>query len=100
MRKILHIINTSQSESQTGFARLEIPAASDALLLIENGVYDALATTANEATMAEVRAKLYVLAPDLDARGFRREDILDYVTPVDYDGFVDLTAQFELSMSW
>jgi tRNA 2-thiouridine synthesizing protein B len=48
--------------------------------------------------MAEV--KLYVLGPDLKARGLAAERIIDGIQVVDYGGFVDLTTEHDTVQSW
>jgi tRNA 2-thiouridine synthesizing protein B len=41
-----------------------------------------------------------VLGPDLKARGLSESNIVEGVKVVDYDGFVDLTADNESVQSW
>ena len=43
---------------------------------------------------------VYVLAGDLAARGISQDRMIDGVKPVDYAGFVDLTADNETTQSW
>jgi len=100
MKTILHLVNTVQSVSQFSNKTFGLISDTDAILFIENGVYNAVSTTDNQDLLGEIRAQIYVLMPDLEARGLNEKGILDYVSSVDYDGFVDLTAQFDVSMSW
>jgi len=100
MKTILHIVNTGHLASQFTNNLLELMTGTDAILFIEDGVYNTLSTAENQALLDKTSAKLFVLMPDLQARGFERQGILDAVNAVDYDGFVDLTAQFDVSMSW
>ena len=44
--------------------------------------------------------RVCVLRPDLNARGFKEEDIIDGITTVDYAGFVDLVADNDNVQSW
>ena len=45
------------------------------------------------------RFKIYILAPDLEARGMG-DRIMDGVTTVDYGGFVDLVTEHKNCQSW
>ena len=100
MKTILHIINAGQSASKLRDGPLELISDTDAILFIENGVYNVVSTRGNKSLLCEIRAKIYVLTLDLQARGFGEQDIMDHVKAIDYDGFVDLTAQFDSSISW
>ncbi len=99
MNTILHIVNSSLA-SRSAPNPLELMAETDAILFIEDGVYSTLPTAANQSLLAKTTAGLYVLIPDLQARGFEPQGTLDFVNAVDYDGFVDLTAKFDVCMSW
>ena len=44
--------------------------------------------------------KVYVLGPDLTARGIADVRIIDGITVVDYPGFVDLVTTHERTQSW
>jgi len=57
-----------------------------ALLLIEDGVYAALAGSA--------------VGPDLDRRGLARRALVPGMRVVDYQGFVALAANHPLVQSW
>jgi tRNA 2-thiouridine synthesizing protein B len=45
------------------------------------------------------RLEIYVLAPDLEARGMA-DRLTEGVTAVDYGGFVDLVAEHPNCQSW
>jgi tRNA 2-thiouridine synthesizing protein B len=51
-------------------------------------------------TDAMANITFYVLGPDLKARGLSESNIVKGVKVVDYDGFVDLTADSESVQSW
>ena len=72
----------------------------DAVILIENGVYQAISTAENRAIVGDLGVDIFVLMPDLQARGLNLPQLLTNVKPVDYEGFVDLTLQFNTSVSW
>ena len=46
------------------------------------------------------KASVYVLGPDLAARGMSEDRVIDGIQVVDYSGFVDLTKQHETCQSW
>ncbi len=97
---MLHILNKSPLQTGTLDTVLRL-AASGALLLIEDAVYAATAGNAAEPKLRQAMAKLkvYALAPDLAARGVA-DRLIDGVTAVDYDGFVDLVVEHPNSQSW
>jgi tRNA 2-thiouridine synthesizing protein B len=97
---VLHILNKSPLQTGTLDTVLRL-AASGALLLIEDAVYAATAGNAAEPKLRQAMAKLkvYALAPDLAARGVA-DRLIDGVTAVDYDGFVDLVVEHPNSQSW
>ena len=96
---MLHIVNKSPSERNTLDSVLRI-AQSGSLLLIEDGVYAATRGNAAEArlTAAMARLKVYALLPDLEARAIA-DRVIDGVTTIGYDGFVDLVAEHDACQS-
>ena len=74
----------------------------DRLLLAENGVYQARESHApvNDLLNLAQRQALYVLSPDLQARGLTDIDLIPKVQPVDYSGFVDLTIAASHTVTW
>ncbi len=99
---MLHIINKSPLE-RTALASCLRTVSEGALLLIEDAVYAATQGHAASAQIAEVvaggRMKVYVLRPDLDARGLG-DKMLSGVEGVDHGGFVDLVAEHPNCQSW
>ena len=98
---MLHIINKSPLERNSLASCLRIAAPGGALLLIEDAVYAATRGTAVESQVAAALAKfkIYALLPDLEARAVA-DRLIDGVTPVGYDGFVDLVAENPSCQSW
>ena len=98
---MLHIINKSPFAANALDTCLRMAQAGHAVLLIEDGVYAATQGTATAERMRQASAKLslFVLQPDLDARGMSAK-LQDGITPVDYAGFVDLVEQYPTSQSW
>ncbi|MDD2686222.1 MAG: sulfurtransferase complex subunit TusB [Gallionella sp.] len=97
---MLHIINKSPSNNSALENCLSI-AASGEILLIEDAVYAATKGNAFEAKLRDAMGhlKVYVLQPDLDARGMG-DRLVEGVTAVDYGGFVDLTISNNTCQSW
>lgn len=98
---MLHIVNKSPQERSTLDSCLAAAQPGGAVLLIEDGVY---AATRGNAAQAKLRAALahleiYVLAPDLEARGMAQA-LAEGIKPVDYAGFVDLVTQHKTCQSW
>ena len=97
---MLHIVNKSPGASDALAAALRL-AKSGALLLTEDGVYAATRGHPAEQSLREAasRLKVFVLAPDLEARGMT-DRLADGITPVDYAGFVDLVVEQPNCQSW
>ena len=97
---MLHIINKSPQSNSTLESCLRVVASGD-ILLTEDAVYAATKGNAFESKLraAMSRCKVYVLKPDLEARGIA-DRLIDGVSPVDYGGFVDLTVSNNTCQSW
>ncbi|MBI5430707.1 MAG: sulfurtransferase complex subunit TusB [Nitrosomonadales bacterium] len=97
---MLHIINKSPLTHSALESCLRV-AQSGEILLIEDAVYAATSGNAFEGKIREAmgRFKVYVLQPDLEARGLA-DRIIAGVSPVDYGGFVDLAAANKNCQSW
>jgi tRNA 2-thiouridine synthesizing protein B len=98
---MLHIVNKSPEGNAGLQSCLRAAADGDTVLLIEDGVYAATTAAAARCGLAQAapRLKVFVLLPDLEARGLaaRRVPVAE---PVDYGGFVDLVATNPTSQSW
>jgi len=99
---ILHTVNKSPFEKSSLDSCLKLAKAGSGVLLIEDGIYAALKGTAREAQIKEAAAnvKLYVLGPDLNARGMNGDRVIDGIEIVDYAGFVDLAADYDKVNAW
>ncbi len=97
---MLHIINKSPLSSGTLESCLRMNAAGD-ILLTEDAVYAATKGNVFEGKLREAmaRCKVYVLQPDLEARGLA-DRLIEGVTSVDHGGFVDLTISNNACQSW
>ena len=98
---MLHIVNKSPLERNTLDSCLAAARPGAAVLLIEDGVYAATRGNAAEAKLRAALANLdiYVLAPDLEARGMA-QTLAEGVKPIDYTGFVELVTQHKNCQSW
>ena len=102
MNSMLHLINKSPFERPALDSCLRLAQAGSSILLIEDGVYAALE---NAAHAGKISGRLedfsfYVLGPDVAARGLGDTPLIEGLTIVDYEGFVDLVAQHDATQSW
>jgi tRNA 2-thiouridine synthesizing protein B len=98
---MLHIVNKSPLERNTLDSCLAAAQPGAAVLLIEDGVYAATRGNSVETKLCAALANLeiYVLAPDLEARGMAQA-LTEGVKPIDYAGFVELVVQHKNCQSW
>lgn len=99
---ILHTVNKSPFERDSLESCLKYAQDGAAVLLIEDGVYAALAGTSAESKVKAAlnNLKVYALGADLKARGFSEERVIDGISLVDYAGFVDLAAEHDKVQAW
>ena len=102
MTAMLHLVNKSPFERNALDSCLRLAAPGSSILLIEDGVYAALE---NAAFAAKIAGRMedfsfYVLGPDVAARGLGDTPLIEGLTTVDYEGFVDLVAQHDVTQSW
>ncbi|HUW97579.1 MAG TPA: sulfurtransferase complex subunit TusB [Acidiferrobacter sp.] len=99
---MLHTMNKSPLASRTFEQCLAHVRPDGAVLLIEDGVYAATVGTAAGALIAQSLGTfpVYVLGPDLEARGFTGKDVIEGVATVDYAGFVKLVTEHEAVQAW
>lgn len=99
---VLHTVNKSPFERNSLDSCLKFAQAGAAVLLIEDGVYAALTGTSVEERVkgALGNVKIYVLGPDLKARGFSDQRVISGISVVDYAGFVDLAAEHAKVQAW
>ncbi len=98
----LHTVNKSPFSTQTLISCLGHCKDGDAVLMIEDGIYGGLAGTGLTEIIADKvkSVALYVLSPDLTARGIDASRLIEGVTGVDYAGFVDLVATHDRTQNW
>ncbi|PLX37605.1 MAG: sulfurtransferase complex subunit TusB [Hyphomicrobiales bacterium] len=102
MSTTLHTVNKSPFERNAFASCLAHLMPGDAILAIEDGVVGLRKSTAfaDSLSSAAKDHKVYVLGPDLGARGMSADDLIDGVSIVDYDGFVDLVAEHQRTQAW
>ena len=100
----LHTVNKSPFDrpSLTSCLGQCPPGGADAVILIEDAVIGARKGSALAGLVEKSlgQCKIYAIAPDLDARGLKAEDLVPGIEAVDYGGFVDLAAQHTRTQSW
>lgn len=98
----LNIINKSPFEKRTLEQCLPRIGEGDSILLIEDACVAAVSGTSIEKDLEQTskQVKLFVLQPDLAARGLADSKLLDAVSAVDYAGFVDLVTTHDRVHSW
>lgn len=98
----LHTVNKSPFASRALASCLAHLTPGAAVLLIEDGVYGALAAGAHAPRLADAArtTKVYALGPDLEARGLAQAPLVAGVDVVDYGGFVDLAAAHSTVIPW
>ena len=99
---VLHIINKSPYDRNSLDTCLRMARPGSAILLIEDGVYAVQGKSTASIKLSEAMENnpVYALQPDLQARGVSQESMLDGVKLVDYDGFVELTTEYDKLQSW
>ena len=99
---MLHTVNKSPFERNGLDSCLRLSKKGSPILLIEDGVYAAMTGTSVTSRM-EAAAKdhtVYVLGPDLAARGIKEDRLIGGVSVVGYGDFVDLAVEHGTVQSW
>jgi tRNA 2-thiouridine synthesizing protein B len=99
---MLHLINKSPSERNSLDSCLRLAKTGGSILLIEDGVYAAIAKAdhAEKITSRMDDFSFYVLGPDISARGLSDTPLIEGINVVDYEGFVDLVVEQDVTQSW
>jgi len=99
---MLHTVNKSPFERNTLKSCLRIAKPGSAVLLIEDAVYAAISDGeyASEISAHMSDLDIYVLGPDIQARGLENKPLIDGLKVVDYGGFVDLATEHDSVQSW
>jgi len=99
---ILHTINKSPFETNSLQSCIGYLRSGDAILLMEDAVYGAIAETEAGRSLAGIGEgiSVFVLQPDLAARGIADTQLAPGLAMTDYNGFVDLVAEHDATQSW
>lgn len=99
---MLHIVNKSPYDRNNLASCLRLAKKQSAILLIEDAVYAVLADGEQSHLLNNVLNdyQLFVLEPDLRARGLVDKPLIKGIKQIDYDGFVELTEQQTNIQSW
>lgn len=96
----LHLVFTSPAAGSAFADALRAAAPGDAVLLLQDGAYAAVAGAAwSDALAAAGNVRLHALAADVAARGIVAR-LHPAVSTVDDDGFVALTEHHARVVSW
>ncbi|QXX73288.1 sulfurtransferase complex subunit TusB [Methylovirgula sp. HY1] len=98
----LHTVNKSPFERSSLKTCLDHVMDGDAIVLLEDAVVGARKGGAFVEALSVKLAScdVFVLAPDLAARGIKDADIADGIALVDYGGFVDLAVSKARVCAW
>ncbi len=98
----LHTVNKSPFDRNSLESCLRLARPGHSVLLFEDGIYGALKGTRFEQLVTEAvkSNSIYVLLPDLEARGMRADKVIDGIKTVDYAGFVNLAAENTRVQAW
>lgn len=98
---MLHIIYQSPTELQNLKTFFSVYQPEDMILLIENGIFCALAGTLTGEQLANsINPKnIFVLAPHVNERGALHRLIAE-IQSVDFAGFVDLVVEHYPILRW
>lgn len=98
----LNIINKSPFEKRTLEQCLSRIGEGDSVLLIEDAVVAAVSGTlfSDQLKNSAKTNPLYVLEPDLQARGLAESGLVSGFNTVDYTKFVSLVTEHDRVHSW
>ena len=98
----LHTVNRSPFGHRALEDCLARVRPGSGVLLIEDGVLGALRGSRFAERFAALAGgvEVFVLGPDLAARGIEAGRVAGCIEVVDYGGFVDLAARFDKVVAW
>ena len=98
----LHTVNKSPFERSAFISALNHLKPGDAVLMIEDGVVGARKGSAFAGLLenAAKNCSVYILGPDLAARGMGINDMIKGAKLVDYGGFVELVTSHDRTQAW
>ncbi|HEC20267.1 MAG TPA: sulfurtransferase complex subunit TusB [Gammaproteobacteria bacterium] len=98
----LHTVNKSPLERIALESAIKHAVKGNAILMIEDGVYGAMQGTQKSGMVTDAMGDIsfYVMGPDLKARGIDEARIIDGINIIDYNGFVTLVTEHDVTQSW
>jgi tRNA 2-thiouridine synthesizing protein B len=102
MSNTLHTVNKSPFERIALTSCLGHALPGDLILLIEDGVVAARSGSSVAPLLGDAarNGQLYVLGPDMAARGLGQDMLVAGARVVDYGGFVELAAKCTRTVAW
>jgi tRNA 2-thiouridine synthesizing protein B len=99
---MLHTVNKSPFDRNSLESCLRFAREGHSILLFEDGIYGALKGTRFETLLKDglKSYNIYVLGPDLEARGMRSDNVIDGIKTIGYADFVDLTVENYPIQAW
>jgi tRNA 2-thiouridine synthesizing protein B len=99
---MLHTVNKSPFDRNSLESCLRFAHHGHSVLLFEDGIYGALKGTRFETLLKDglKSYNIYVLKPDLEARGMRTDNVIEGIKPVEYADFVDLVVENKTVQAW
>lgn len=94
---ILHVLNASPASAAFSDC-VSVIQSCDALVLIGDGVYAALAGTQAHSALIQTGSRVYLLRKDAIAAGVSPSSC--GIEVIDIDGLVTLTEQFQRQICW
>lgn len=97
----LHLVNHPPRSSSSLELCLDFVQPGDGLVLIEDGVYAALAGALRAQELrALARVTVFVLESDLEARSLFDAEFTDTFQRIDYRKLVTLVLHYDATVSW
>ncbi|MDP1930664.1 MAG: sulfurtransferase complex subunit TusB [Gammaproteobacteria bacterium] len=103
----LHTVNKFSLTSSALDSCLRVALPGDAILLMEDGVYNAVGASLasddagiNVETRSTASIGIYALKEDLQARGIAHDSLPSSIEPVSYADFVTLVCTHHKTVSW
>jgi tRNA 2-thiouridine synthesizing protein B len=99
---MLHTVNKSPFDKNSLESCLRFARQGHSILLFEDGIYGAVTGTRFETLILDALKSynIYVLVPDLEARGMRTDNVIEGIKATDYAGFVDLVEKNQTVQAW
>lgn len=98
----LHTINKSPYSNNSLSSCMKICSASDAILLLEDGVFGALKSAPEAESLQQLilfGTKIFAIDVDVKARGLTGK-LIGAIELIDYNSFVQLSIEHRCIQSW